>query len=167
MHDNLFHHNHATAFGGGVYINFNTAPSVNQNTIVENRADINGGGLWFTDGSSGTAAHNIVALNTAPTGAGIMGYGTSGILTLSCNDVWGNPGGNYGGSIADQTGLNGNISDDPIFCAAFAGMWTLADNSPAASAACGLMGAFGVGCAPTPVTPTTWGAIKATYTARR
>jgi hypothetical protein len=63
--------------------------------------------------------------------------------------VYGNAGGNYGGSTADQTGLNNNISSDPSFCDAGAFDYHVYDTSPCAPAEspCGqLIGAYPVGC---------------------
>jgi len=62
--------------------------------------------------------------------------------------VFGNMDGDYIG-IPDQTGQNGNISEDPRFCDAEAGDFTLAANSPClpANNDCGVqMGAHPEGC---------------------
>ena len=163
---NLFANNLATLFGGGVYINNGTTPTVYGNTIVSNTANGNGGGVWYTDGSNSSVHHNVIALNSAPSGAGIEAYGPTGVIALSCNDVWNNAGGNYGGFLADQTGSNGNLSADPLFCGPATDDWTLNAGSPASAAGsggCGLIGAYDVGCGPTAAAPTTWGAIKALY----
>jgi len=75
-------------------------------------------------------------------------------IYLSCSDVWGNPAGNYGGAMSDQTGLDGNISLDPLFCDADTDDYTLEDSSPCLppNNDCGVqMGAFGEGCSLTAV----------------
>ena len=87
---------------------------------------------------------------------------------LACNDVWGNShyaNGNYVGYITDQTGYNGNISTDPFFCNALGGDYSLAANSPALHASCGVMGAIATpGCSnQTAVEHLSWGKIKALY----
>jgi hypothetical protein len=75
-----------------------------------------------------------------------------GGATISCCNVYGNAGGDYDG--ADQTGLNGNISENPLFCFQNNGDYTLASNSPCLpeNNDCGvLMGAYGMGCIAPPV----------------
>ena len=51
-------------------------------------------------------------------------------------------------------GTNGNISQDPLFCDAANGDYSIASESPCAPAqsGCGLIGAFDVGCVATGVT---------------
>jgi hypothetical protein len=68
---------------------------------------------------------------------------------LTCCDIYGNAGGDWVGCIADQAGINGNFSDDPLFCDIAAGDYHLDDSSPCAPANndCGvLIGVLGVGC---------------------
>lgn len=88
--------------------------------------------------------------------------------TLTCCDIYGNAGGDWIGCLAGQYGVNGNICDDPLFC------WdehpdapyTLHENSPCApehNPACGLIGAWNVGCGVTPVEEVSWGAVKAMF----
>jgi len=87
---------------------------------------------------------------------------------LSCSDLYGNPGGDWTGPIADQLGVRGNVSEDPLFCSAAPHEdrdWTIRSDSPCApdQSECGLIGAWGVGCEVTPVRPVTWGGIKARF----
>jgi hypothetical protein len=91
-----------------------------------------------------------------------------GDVTLSCCDIHGNTGGDWIGCIADQYGINGNISEDPRFCDSGNGDFTLQDCSPCApftppNPECDLIGAWPIGCGGTPVTKTTWGAVKALF----
>jgi len=68
-------------------------------------------------------------------------------------DVIGNGGGNYY-DIPDQTGINGNISADPLFCNPDSGDYTIADASPCApeNNSCNeLIGVYGVGCSAIPM----------------
>ena len=88
-------------------------------------------------------------------------------VTLSCNDVSNNAGGNYAG-LPDPTGNKGNISSDPLFCDLVALDVHLSSVSPCAAAnspaGCGLIGALDVNCeGPVPTQQTTWGAMKARY----
>ncbi len=104
---------------------------------------------------TGNANHGIVI-----TGAGSVtncisvsnsGYGVFGnpdsCPTVSCCDIWNNAIGNYGGALSDQTGLNGNISEDPLFCSLVDGDYHLYESSPCIDGyGCGQIGAYGVGC---------------------
>jgi len=91
--------------------------------------------------------------------------------TLMCCDLYGNVGGDWTGYIADQLGLDGNFSADPLFCDTASGDLTLEECSPCLPGShpdgysCGgVIGAFGAGCECSSGTePTSWGAIKALY----
>lgn len=69
-------------------------------------------------------------------------------LVVECSDIFGNDGGDWVTCVAAWAGSSGNISSDPLFCAAQDGVLSLNNQSPCAPAnsACGLMGAFLVGC---------------------
>ena len=89
-------------------------------------------------------------------------------IVVSCNNVWGNAAGNWIDG-PDLTGVNGNLSVSPFYCAAAADNYTLAANSPMlpANNDCGIqIGAFGQGCGPVSVEPASWGGIKALYRGR-
>jgi hypothetical protein len=121
--------------------------------------------------ANGQITNNTVAFNEGPNGdAGISAYGavvvarniicgnlgwgvTSCPLNLqdfNCNDVWGNT---IDGNPADyrecdMTGMNDNISADPLFCAPQVRNFYLDANSPCAGDLnpCGLIGALDVAC---------------------
>ncbi|MFH1680423.1 MAG: C10 family peptidase [Candidatus Eisenbacteria bacterium] len=66
---------------------------------------------------------------------------------IACCDVFGNGGGDYVGCIAGQNGLNGNFSEDPLFCDAGNRDYTIDCGSPCLDApGCGRVGALGPGC---------------------
>ena len=87
-------------------------------------------------------------------------------VSIQCNDVWANPGGNWIG-MDDPTGTDGNISADPVFCLAQMDNYYLADISPCSPAhspeGCGLIGALDVQCGSTRIAETTWGRLKARF----
>ena len=65
-------------------------------------------------------------------------------------------------------GLNGNISEDPLFCDPVAADYTLSEDSPCVGSGTGgsNIGAYGVGCGPQSWVgdhPLTWGIIKTLY----
>lgn len=85
---------------------------------------------------------------------------------LSCCDIYGNEGGDWVGVIADEYGINGNISEDPLFCDHPGGDYTLSCASPCApenNPDCGLIGAWPVACGASPVERTTWGRLRQTF----
>jgi hypothetical protein len=110
-----------------------------------------------------TIVNSILAFNGP--GAAILCW-EGDALVLTCCDIFGNVGGDWIGCIADQYGVRGNISLDPFFCDPAAGDLGLHADSPCApeqNPECGLIGAWGVNCGPTPTSRGTWGAIKALY----
>jgi len=68
------------------------------------------------------------------------------IPVLSCCDIYGNAGGDWVGEIADQLGVRGNFTADPLFCDAQQGNYHLWNHSSCAHGTCGL------------VAPTQWAA---------
>jgi predicted outer membrane repeat protein/parallel beta-helix repeat protein len=126
-----------------------------------------GRGIWLYD-SHVSVENTIIAYS--PSGEAVWCMGSS-TATLTCCDIYGNAGGDWVGCIGDQLGVNGNISACPSLCYANGGDFRLCDGSPCAPGnhpegyACGLIGAWPVGCScgPTVTESTTWGAIKATY----
>ncbi len=103
------------------------------------------GGISFGGGLH--VENNIVARNG---GVGI--FCTEVFAQVRCNDVWGNGASNYGGVCGDLTGIDGNISEDPLFCDSDHRNLALKPGSPCApSDPCGLIGALGVGCPVTDV----------------
>jgi hypothetical protein len=87
-------------------------------------------------------------------------------VALTCCDLYDNEDGDWIGRIANQYGINGNISEDPLFCDIAGGDFTIDAASPCApahSSGCGLIGALPVGCGTTAVESATWGSIKASF----
>jgi hypothetical protein len=108
-----------------------------------------------------TMTHTIVAYGIQ--GEGVRCLGTTA-ASLSCCDLFGNTGGDWVGCIATQIGVDGNFSEDPLFCDRDNQNFDLHQNSPCAAAqnpACGLVGARVVSFAMTSILPTTWGRLKA------
>jgi hypothetical protein len=137
-------------------------PGVLENcTFVRNVAPT--GGALQAMSASVSATNCILASNLC--GGAISLYG-SGSISLTCCDIYGNEGGDWTEPIADQLGAGGNVWLDPLFCDLAADDFALHADSPCApdqSGGCGLIGAWPVACEASPVTPSTWGAIKALY----
>jgi len=112
-----------------------------------------GGGMGtvFAENSRMAVENGIIAHNDA--GPAIFCGGVDRTPTLTCCDIFGNTGGDWVGCIADQAGINGNLSLDPLFCdtaAADYSIWDVSPCAPANNDCDTLIGALGVGCyAPT------------------
>jgi len=145
--------NTALFWGGGLNYQGNTAGSITSNTFFGNEATASGGGGIYVSASSPAISNNISAFNTGGTGnANGMALLVAPSL-LSCNDTYGNDGANYSG-VPDPTGMDGNISLDPLFCSSGTGQFNVTNDSPCAAAnsgGCGLIGALSSGCEPSGV----------------
>ncbi|MFA4948486.1 MAG: right-handed parallel beta-helix repeat-containing protein, partial [Candidatus Krumholzibacteriia bacterium] len=99
-------------FGSNMGIVTWYAPSieVRHNTMANNYEQIRIG-YWRAGPSSIAIAHNIIV-----NGHWGIRADSSAVLSISCNDVWNNAGGNYLDYVSDRTGVEGNISVDPLFC---------------------------------------------------
>jgi hypothetical protein len=137
--------NFALYVGGGMYAE-GGRPSVVSCTFCSNTAD-QAGGMWFGAGADPVIENTIIAFGID---GGAIRCTYNGTPILVCCDLYGNVGGDWVGFIADQYGVNGNISEDPRFCDLPNGDYHLWNSSPCADADCGLMGAWPVGCGTIP-----------------
>jgi predicted outer membrane repeat protein len=159
-----FSANHAGYLGGAIYATGDATLQVMGSTLAENGAPM-GGGLAFGGSAGATVSNTIVAFSDE---GEAVHCAEAGSPTLTCCDLFGNAGGDWVGRVAPQYGGDGNICEDPGFCLddhpeepyALRGDSVCA---PQNNLACGLIGAWGVGCPGTPVVPSTWGAIKARF----
>lgn len=132
---NLVTQNESTN-GAGVYVTGDSQPLIRNNLIVNN---INGAGVRVKGGAIPTIVNNTIAGNmqSASLGGGIdctttsvpiienniivsngNSYGIYASINppvIKYNNVWDHGAGNYSSIIGDQTGINGNISVDPLF----------------------------------------------------
>ena len=159
-----FSENIAT-YGGGMYYQTSGYPTLTGCTFVGNEATDAGGMTCF--GTHPALTNCIIALSEA--GTAFHCAGTTASAELVCCDVFGNAGGDWVDCIADQHGVNGNFSEDPLFCLFDNpdSLFSLHEGSPCLpeSSPCGeLVGALGQGCGPiSPVARTSWGLIKAMF----
>jgi hypothetical protein len=158
--------------------------------VYGNAAD-SGGAIGCLDWSIAAMEYCTTAGNISVAGTGVFCDGTSvadvastiiafgskgeavecapgGAVTLICCDVYQNEYGDWCGCIEEQYGVNGNISEDPLFCGHVDPLkrYMLDAASPCApgnSPECDGIGAFGVGCGITPVEPVSWGNLKAHF----
>jgi hypothetical protein len=141
-------------------------------TFHENRGDNGGSGVSsfnaFGVNSNISLDHSIIAFSEIGAAAAV---GTGAVVSLSCVDIFGNQAGDWTGAIENQQNINGNFSQDPLFCDRLQSNFTLDANSPCAppgSTGCGLVGAEDVGCggavsADEGTELSTWGKIKGLY----
>jgi len=112
-------------------------------TMVDNRGVLQASGLsiyW----SEVTASRLIITGGEISAAVYCEDPAASPVIT--CSDIVGNAGGDWTGCIADLLGIGGNITEDPGFCDADTGDYTLHADSPCAVAACGHMGSEPVDC---------------------
>jgi predicted outer membrane repeat protein len=155
--------------GGGVWCAVLSAPVFVNCTFYGNHSYDGGGAIYCTEESSPVLEKTIIAYSAD--GGAIEVEDAMSSATLTCCDVYGNTGGDWTGSIADQLGVNGNFSAPPLFCDTAGGDFTLEDCSPCLPGnhpdgydCGGIIGAFGSGCGcGVPADPWTWGMIKAMY----
>jgi hypothetical protein len=158
--DCTFTGNTAYQLGGGMTCRESSSPVVTNCTFVRN-ASVMGGGVYCVNASV-TITTSILAFGANGGAAACGGWGG---LTLECCDVYGNIGGDWTDCLADQDGLNGNVSEDPLFCDLEDGNLAIDAVSPCAednNPACGLIGAHGIGC-DTPAETRSWGTMKALF----
>jgi hypothetical protein len=128
----------AASTGGAVYCEASAESHFTNCTLVQNSAPSGGG--FYSASALPTVTRTIVAFGTSGAAFG----GTA--VTLSACDLYGNAGGDWFGSIANQVGVRGNFSLDPQFCDLPNGDYRIWDSSPCALVACGPIGAMPVGC---------------------
>ena len=167
----LFLENSAGA--GGALYGYGFVPTrafveVSNCTFVGNHGDFAGSAMAFRRTFVANVDHCIVAFGTGASAVSCE-QPVQPYPSLVCCDVYGNAGGDWADCITDQYLVDGNFSDDPLFClvdnsvepySLHQGSPCLPDDSP-----CGeLVGAFGEGCGPvTPVENTSWGTLKAMF----
>ncbi len=184
-----FEENSASHSGGALHVEQHCHPLTEYCTLTGNSAPI-GGAVYISIESSPSFVNCTLSGNSStytgvvtsgelcyPTiGNTIISYSEQGeaisclddCATLVCCDIYGNAGGDWVGSIADQYGVNGNICEDPLFCGGENPdePLTLHSDSPCApeqNPECGLVGAWGVGCGWTAVEAVSWGTVKVMF----
>lgn len=153
---NVIYSNRSFEVGSFGAIYCEASPLIEGNTIVGNLGFFSGG-IYCGPNSSPIIKSNIIANNIAISeeyeilgGGGIYADSTASPIVVCC-DLFSNEPVNYIG-IPDQTGINGNISLDPLFCGAEHHDYTIHYLSPCAAGnnpngpQWGQIGALGVGC---------------------
>lgn len=111
---NLVIGNSAPQGGGIAYSTDSGAPVIVNNTLVGNQSSNGmGSGMYFFSYSSSPIAlfNNVISVPTGQTAV----YCVNTVPAFTSNDVYAPQGTGYSGLCTDQTGLNGNISANPLF----------------------------------------------------
>jgi len=124
------------------------------------------GSSIFVHGRISASVRSCI-LSFGALGEPVSGY-SLGAAVLECTDVFGNLEGDWVGMLSAQEGLEGNISEDPLFCDPENGDFTLSTQSPCLPGTppnpdCSLTGAWDAGCDVTPTSRMSWGGIKSIY----
>jgi len=156
---NIFKSNTASSAGGAIYLRKGSSTLYN-NTLDGNSAPA-GGGIALRGPIGGQIYQNVISGSTA--GGGIACVTGPSTTVMTCNDVWGNTGGNT------TCGTNGgnNFAMDPLFCGIIgSGNFFLQQTSPltVTYSPCGAaVGALPVACTVTATNSATWGTVKSMY----
>ena len=137
--------NSAGQSGGAVYaVGAGDGVGLKESTLVANQAPLGSAVVvWNGDGATASMEKTLIALNQV--GAPVFSDRTA-CYDILCTDIALNAGGDWTGVIAGQQYQPGNLSEDPQFCDPGSGVWSVAEGSPCVTAACGDIGAWGVGC---------------------
>jgi len=101
-------------FGSAIVCqNFYWEPAIlNNNTISANiNIEDNGKGVIHSYRLGMELLNNLIAFNS-----GIALVSEENQPTINCSNIYGNAGGDWVGEIANQVGINGNFSVNPLFC---------------------------------------------------
>ncbi|MCK4546394.1 MAG: right-handed parallel beta-helix repeat-containing protein [Candidatus Eisenbacteria sp.] len=150
--------------GGGMACRNGASPVISYCTFSGNSVGSAGAGV-LNDEASVSLFNSIIAFSTAGEAVYCMNGGSA---SLMCCDVYGNAGGDWVDCIAGQSGVDGNISECPLFCAQGDDNYYLELCSPCvAGYGCGQMGAYGSGCpcvgGPSAVEKKTWSRVKSEF----
>ncbi len=154
--ESVFSGNVATgASGGAIAMSWSPGLTLQHCTFVDNGAPSNGrgGAVFMYRSGLLTVEQNVFAFSRF--GNAIDCYPPSPV-TITCSNIFGNPGGDWVGALAGMEGIDGNFSADPLFCVPPpGGTYTLQPGSPCGpNGPCGLIGALPVGCEqPEPIPP--------------
>jgi hypothetical protein len=156
---NVLTNNMAWGTGGAIFVR-SGSPTIYNNTLEGNGAQA-GGGLMLGPQSNAQFWQNIISGSTS--GGAFACISPGGATIISCNDIFGNNGGDL---ICTGSGAN-NFSQNPQFCGVQgSGNLFLQQTSPCTanfSPCAAAVGALGVQCTVTAIEAVTWGQVKSLY----
>ncbi|HSG29874.1 MAG TPA: right-handed parallel beta-helix repeat-containing protein, partial [Candidatus Krumholzibacterium sp.] len=142
----VFAGNTSDHMGGGIHNNHSECEPVIRNCTFSMNAGLNGGAIFSRNFAAPVVYNSIIAFS--PEGVAVR-VQTDATTTLYCCDVYGNVDGDYVDAILGQDGINGNFSEDPLFCNVYIHYLRLTEASPCTQengGGCGLIGAVWEGC---------------------
>jgi len=154
IENNLFHNNFQ-----GIRAEDSESLEIRHNSFVHNTWQIEIR-LYKGAPSSVTIANNILVNGYR----GIMVNSPAIVPSISCNDVWNNREGNYYDQVSDRTGIDGNISLDPLLCNGYylhLGSPCLGANTPTLCSG-DHMGCYPVACE-VATEKQSWGKVKSVF----
>lgn len=118
--------------GAGIYWQRPSGPTLVNNTIANNNAFLATGSAVLANGveANSLLVNNILAAPVGQTALTCGDFSGANMPTIEFNNVFSESGPAYGGICSDQTGVNGNISADPLFVDPAGGDYAVADGSP-------------------------------------
>lgn len=133
--------------GSAMHCQTNCDPRLVSCTFSHGYGTYDGSLVHVTDNSNPVLENCILAF--CANGKAVDCTSEDSAPTFRCSDIYANEWGDWTDTIADQLGVEGNISVDPLFCDPDAGDLRLQPASPCSgdSSGCGRMGALPVGCA--------------------
>lgn len=153
--------------GGAIYADGSTL-TIDQCTFFGNTATERGAVLYCIGSPAPTVSRSILAFNLQ--GPATFCFLDAAVPQFDCCDLHGNELGDWSGCIADQDGVNGNFSADPLFCDPVGedlrlqnGSPCLPPDSPPGCGVLGPLGACGSMSAAANLESTTWALIKERY----
>jgi hypothetical protein len=153
LFDRVMFIRNSSRIGGGAYCMGYSNATFRNCTFHANSATHYGAGLRLHDHTNAIIENTIIAFSTD---GSAVSCNNASYPILSCCDLYGNAGGDWVEQIAEQYGVNGNISEDPLFCDPENGNLNLDEDSPCGpftppNEECDLIGARPVGCDPSTV----------------
>lgn len=154
MSDNVFFAN-AAGYAGGVAVEGGSLTLLRNtfafNAATRHEATAGNVRIYGIQGDVLVARQNIIAYAVGSRGLQVVGIPNNSqpLVTLDCNDFWGNAKGDVVTYAATVTYGPHDFFADPSFCNPTAGQLTLGAASPCLAgnnAACGQVGALGAGC---------------------
>jgi len=151
MSHDVIYKNYAETSGGAGVVHFEELSHafVNNCSITHNDVgDAYGTGAAVFCSNADPYFDNCIISFTD--GGPAIACASGGDPSMSCNDVYGNSGGDYVDCISGDAGINGNFSSDPLYCDPLSDDFHLDCSSPCVCVpgcgATGLVGALPAGC---------------------
>lgn len=133
-------------WGSSLHCQGRCEPHLISCTFTHGLAEMAGSVVHLHDNSDVSLTRCIVSFCT--NGQAVACSDAQASCTFTCSDIFGNELGNWTNCIEGQSGIQGNISADPLFCDPVGGDLHLRPGSPCSgdSSDCGQMGALPVVC---------------------